>query len=91
MFMALPDNLRIAFAEGNLPRVLATALLPITFYFFLKLTVFEGKRWHFAAVVVCVGLVVLSHAMMAAIFIVGCGLFAVLSGPTGSTVLANNT
>lgn len=80
LFLAIPDNLRIAFAEGNLPRVLATALLPITFYFFLKLTVFEGKRWHFAAVVACVGLVVLSHAMMAAIFIVGCGLFAVMSG-----------
>ena len=32
----MPDNLRVAFAEGNLPRVLASALLPATFYFTLN-------------------------------------------------------
>jgi uncharacterized membrane protein len=43
LFMVLPDNLRVAFAEGNLPRALATALLPLAFYFFLRLVVFDGR------------------------------------------------
>lgn len=80
LFIMLPDNLRVAFAEGNLPRALATALLPLTFYFFLRLTIFDGKRWPFLGVALCIALVVLSHAMMAAIFLVCCGLFAVVSG-----------
>lgn len=80
LFMALPDNLRVAFAEGNLPRALAAALLPLTFYFFLRLTAFDGKRRDFLGVSVCMALIVISHAMMAAIFALCCGLFAVCVG-----------
>lgn len=85
LFLGLPDNLRVAFAEGNMPRVLATALLPLTFYFLLRLvgaggsasgdSLSSGRRLDFIGVAACISLVTLSHMMMAAIFLVGCLLF----------------
>lgn len=32
LFLVLPDNMRVAFAEGNYPRMVTTALLPLLFY-----------------------------------------------------------
>jgi len=31
-FVIFPDNVRVAFAEGNLPRIISTALLPAAFF-----------------------------------------------------------
>ncbi|MDO9535402.1 MAG: 6-pyruvoyl-tetrahydropterin synthase-related protein [Bacillota bacterium] len=70
------DNVRVAFSEGNLPRVLAAALLPLLFSFFLK--VLEEKK-PFSAIVIVVALihgVILSHAMFGAIFSICLGLFS---------------
>ncbi len=76
-FMFLPDNLRVAFAEGNLPRAMATALLPLAAYFFLRSLEDSGQLKHRLALAACFTLIVLSHAMMAAIYAV---CFAVLAG-----------
>jgi len=78
LFLMLPDNLRVMFAEGNLPRVLATGLLPLAFFFLLNLVERGGRRRDFVGVVVVMGLVVLSHAMMAAIFVLGLGMYVVV-------------
>jgi len=62
------DNVRVAFAEGNLPRVLATALLPLLFTVFLQ--VLEEKR-SIASIlftVILVHLVILCHAMIGAVY-----------------------
>jgi uncharacterized membrane protein/6-pyruvoyl-tetrahydropterin synthase len=70
------DNVRVAFSEGNLPRVLAAALLPLLFAFFLK--VIEEKR-SFSNIIIFVALlhgVILTHAMFGAIFSISLGLFA---------------
>ncbi|MBI2940844.1 MAG: hypothetical protein HYY04_10445, partial [Chloroflexi bacterium] len=72
--LALPDHLRVAFAEGNLPRVLASAVLPVALWFLLNL-LDTGRRRGVLGLAVSVGLIVLSHAMMAAIFVVALGLF----------------
>jgi uncharacterized membrane protein len=74
LFLFLPDNIRVALAEGNLPRVLATALLPVTIYLLLRALGKTGTVWHRTALAICFGLIVLSHAMMAAIYAVCCGL-----------------
>ncbi|MCL5958153.1 MAG: 6-pyruvoyl-tetrahydropterin synthase-related protein [Chloroflexi bacterium] len=76
LYALIPDNVRVAFAEGNLPRVLATALLPITFFFVLKtMDPSTNRRIHVVALALMISLVVLSHAMMAAIFVVSLALF----------------
>jgi uncharacterized membrane protein len=36
IYLLLPDNVRVAFSEGNIPRVLATAFVPLLFYFILS-------------------------------------------------------
>lgn len=76
-FVFFPDNLRVAFAEGNLPRIVSTALLPAAFYFLVNLMEHNGRKRDFLGLVVLVGLIVLSHAMMAGIFLVGFGMYAV--------------
>ncbi|MFZ5634889.1 MAG: 6-pyruvoyl-tetrahydropterin synthase-related protein [Bacillota bacterium] len=70
------DNVRVAFLEGNLPRVLATALLPLIFVLFLNVL---EKRKSFAAVfftVVLIHLAVICHAMIAAVYCLCLTLFA---------------
>ncbi|MCI0438812.1 MAG: hypothetical protein L0177_06730, partial [Chloroflexi bacterium] len=79
LLVMLPDNIRVAFAEGNLPRVLAAALLPAAFYFLLNLlTEEQGRKLSFVGVAALMALVVLSHAMMGAIFGACLTLFALV-------------
>ncbi|MEE8046116.1 MAG: 6-pyruvoyl-tetrahydropterin synthase-related protein, partial [Dehalococcoidia bacterium] len=70
-------NLRVAFAEGNLPRIISTALLPAAFYFLINLLEHDGRKRDFFALVLLVGLIVLSHAMMAGIFLLGFGMYSI--------------
>ncbi len=69
------DNVRVAFSEGNLPRVLATALLPLLIIAYMR--VLDKRKAYFGiiATVVLVQLAVLSHAMIAAVFLIGLALF----------------
>lgn len=77
LFALSPDNLRVALAEGNLPRALATAFLPGLTYCLLCLLTGEGGRRHALIGALLVTAVILSHAMMGAIFGVSLGLVAV--------------
>ncbi len=86
-----PDHVRVALSEGNLPRVVATALLPLLFATFLDSL--ERRRWPWPglAFVVVLNLVVLSHAMVAAIACLGLAAFSLLfwcfSGTRGRDVV----
>ena len=76
-FVIFPDNLRVAFAEGNMPRIISIALLPAAFYFLVNLLENNGRKRDFIGLVLMVGIIVLSHAMMAGIFLLGFGMYAV--------------
>lgn len=78
LYLFLPDNVRVALAEGNLPRTLATALLPLAVYFLMRSLHEDGTRWHRVGLALCFALIVLSHAMMAAIYAACCALLALL-------------
>jgi uncharacterized membrane protein len=78
LFLFLPDNLRVALAEGNLPRVLATALFPLAVYFVLRLLDTPRRPFFILALAVTFTLILLSHAMMAAIYAVCCALLVIL-------------
>ncbi|MFH2101741.1 MAG: 6-pyruvoyl-tetrahydropterin synthase-related protein [Chloroflexota bacterium] len=69
-FTLAPDTLRVALAEGNLPRALAASLLPALTYCFLQILTGQGKRRHLLTGALLMLATVLSHAMMAAIFCV---------------------
>jgi 6-pyruvoyl tetrahydropterin synthase-like protein len=69
------DNVRVAFSEGNLPRVLATALLPLLFFLFLH-TIQNRKSYKgIIATALVIHLVILCHAMMGAIYCICLALF----------------
>ncbi|MFZ5641994.1 MAG: 6-pyruvoyl-tetrahydropterin synthase-related protein [Bacillota bacterium] len=71
------DNARVAFSEGNLPRVMATALLPLLL--FILLNVIEKKKpyLYIVGMVALVHLVILCHAMVGAIYSTSMILFVV--------------
>lgn len=70
------DNVRVAFSEGNLPRVLATALLPLLFALFLHILTRRRSYGAIIALIIGVQLVLLCHAMIAAVYCLGLALFA---------------
>src|SRR5438552_11986648 len=73
-----PYNLREALADDNLPRALATALLPALTYCLLRLAHEHAGRRYAVAGALLLAAVILSHAMMGAIFGAGLGLLAIL-------------
>ncbi len=70
-----PDHVWVALLDGNLPRVVATALLPLLFLTFLDSL--ELRRWPWSAigVIILLQLVVLCHAMIAAMVAVAMAVF----------------
>lgn len=88
LFLMAPDHLRVALAEGNLPRALASVLFPLALYFLLRLLETPARRWKFFLVLTFT-LTVLTHAMMAAIAAVTLGVVALLAAAFGATPLKN--
>jgi uncharacterized membrane protein len=79
LFLFLPDNVRVALAEGNLPRVLASALFPLAVYFLLRLLEAPSRVRFVVGLALTFTLILLSHAMMAAIYAVCCGFMILLA------------
>ncbi|MGC8826709.1 MAG: 6-pyruvoyl-tetrahydropterin synthase-related protein [Anaerolineae bacterium] len=77
LYVFLPDNVRVALAEGNLPRVLSAALLPLWVYLLLRSAEAPRRPWHRLVLALYTALIVLSHAMMAAIYAIGGALLVV--------------
>lgn len=61
----LPDNMRVFFVEGNLPRMVIAMLLPYLFYFIWRF-VEHRVRWAVAPVILLMCLITLCHAMISA-------------------------
>ncbi len=61
----LPDNVRVFFVEGNLPRMMITMLLPYLFYFIWRFVEYRKTRAIYAVIIIMC-LITLCHAMIAA-------------------------
>ena len=81
-----PVNLRIIFMEGNLPWVLALSFLPLLLYLILDIQE-EGPNTTAKSMllIIVLNLVILSHAMVAAIFMVGLTIFLMFNLIFGGT------
>ena len=84
-----PDNLKIAMAEGNLPRILTTAILPLVFWSVLNILQLKGKKlvWFLLMTALLIHILVLCHVMMAAIYCVCFTLFAIFMWAFGGASL----
>ncbi|MDD3168671.1 MAG: 6-pyruvoyl-tetrahydropterin synthase-related protein [Eubacteriales bacterium] len=61
----LPDNMRVFFVEGNLPRMVIAMLLPYLFYFIWRF-VEHRRKSAIVSVILMMCLITLCHAMIAA-------------------------
>jgi uncharacterized membrane protein len=68
LYVMIPDNILIAFSEGNYPRILTFALVPLLF--FLVLRALENSKMALIGIAALFAVFVLCHAMMAAIYAV---------------------
>ena len=65
LWFFLPDNIRVFFSEGNLPRMVITMLLPYIFYFIWRFVEYR-KRKAILFVVLFMCVMVLCHVMISA-------------------------
>ncbi|MEG0614839.1 MAG: 6-pyruvoyl-tetrahydropterin synthase-related protein [Oscillospiraceae bacterium] len=70
----LPDNMRVYFSEGNLPRMAVTMLLPLLFYFIWNFVERKEKGKIFP-IIFLMALVTLTHVMVAAMVGVATAIF----------------
>ncbi len=75
LWFFLPDNVRVFFSEGNIPRMTITMLLPYLFYFVTSFVEYEKKKAIFPLLFLMI-LMILCHLMIAAM--VGIATFIVL-------------
>ncbi|NLX03397.1 MAG: hypothetical protein GXY40_12860 [Syntrophomonadaceae bacterium] len=73
------DNLNVAFTSGNYPRLMAIALLPLLIEFFSRTVENKGNRVKcFLITLVLIHIIVLCHAMIAAVYCVALMVFAII-------------
>jgi uncharacterized membrane protein len=79
IYLILPDNVRVAFSEGNLPRVLASAFVPLLFYLMLDFFERPQHQINLVGISAIFLLFVFCHPMMAAIYAIFAAIIALLS------------
>ena len=67
LYFLLPDNLRVFFSEGNIPRIFITMILPYIFFFMCEFLYYH-KRYALLCLVPLIVLLVCSHIMISAMF-----------------------
>lgn len=75
LWFFLPDNMRIFFSEGNIPRIFINALLPLLF-FFINEFLYYKKKYALIPIYVLLLLIISSHIMISAM--VGISIFIYL-------------
>lgn len=70
LWFFFPENFRVYFCEGNLPRMVTTILIPYLIYF-IWLYLKKNRTWAMVGVIAFMSLMTLSHVMIAAMMGVG--------------------
>lgn len=76
LWFFIPDNARVFFSEGNVPRIVITMLIPYLFFFIWEFVEHENRKSILGVVIVMV-LSIISHLMIAAM--IGIASFIFLS------------
>lgn len=85
IWVVVPENLRVGFSEGNVPRMLALMFLPLLIYLVLAIQNSEKRGIKIVALAATVSLIILSHAMMGALFLITLTLYLFLIMLFGGT------
>lgn len=74
LWFFLPENLKVLFYEGNIPRALITALLPYLFYFLWDFVNY-GRKWSILPMTLFMTLITMTHLMVAAMVVTASFVF----------------
>lgn len=77
IFFMLPDNMRVFHAEGNIPRIFITMLLPYIFFLVCEYLKY-GKKYAIILLTPLIVLVVFSHIMIAAMLGISIGIYTLV-------------
>lgn len=77
MWFFFPDNLRVFFGEGNMPRMLITMLLPYLFYFLWNYVAYRRRRWMIPMILLML-VMIFTHLMISAMIGVATALFLLI-------------
>ena len=77
MYFMLPDNMRVFFSEGNIPRIFITMILPYIFFFMCEF-IYYKKKYALFCLAPLIVLLVCSHIMISAMFGVAAFLYLFL-------------
>lgn len=75
LWFFMPDNARIFFSEGNIPRMVIAMLLPYLFYHVVEF-IGKNKRKHIIPIIIYMSLIILCHVMVAAMVGITTFIFA---------------
>ncbi len=79
LYFFCPDNLRVLFAEGNIPRILITSMLPFAFCFVWEVIHYHRNKALIGLAIATV-LITFSHYMIAAMMGISIFLFCLVYG-----------
>lgn len=77
MWFFFPDNLRVFFGEGNMPRMLITMLLPYLFYCLWNYIAYRRRRWVIPLILLML-VIIFTHLMISAMIGVASALFLLI-------------
>ncbi len=77
MWFFFPDNLRVFFGEGNMPRMLITMLLPYLFYCLWNYVAYRRRRWVIPLILLML-VIIFTHLMISAMIGVASALFLLI-------------
>lgn len=77
LWFFLPDNLRVFFGEGNVPRMFITMIIPLIFYFIWQFVAYQRKKMIFPIIILMV-IAATGHLMISAMIGVGTFIFLLI-------------
>lgn len=75
----LPENIRVYFCEGNIPRMVTAIIIPYLVYF-IWLFVTRNKNWAVFFIAILVAMMALSHLMISAMMGIASFIFLLIWG-----------
>lgn len=79
IYMLLPDNIRVLFVDGNMPRIFITAFLPYLFFFICEVIRYNNRK-ALKAIYLLSAFIVCSHIMISALVGLSCFMLLLFYG-----------
>lgn len=79
LWFFMPDNARVFFSEGNIPRVVVTCIFPYVLFYVWDY-IENRKKGSFVMITICMFLITLCHAMIAGMTAITITMFIIIYG-----------